>query len=492
MSDDKPKHKPQQKHTLSEVLKSLQDLIRTDLIPAKTPPPPPGTAPPATPAPSAAEADSFNEALNQLDQIITQRIIEPVERAREQPPEPLLPDETLEIEWNDGVALEGGETEETPAPSAEPEIELESIEETIELQPVSADAESLSEQNLGAIDQASESPLADIAPEETLESIIAEASRPQPPNTDTDALSEQNIGAIGDLSQVEVADIEVDNVEKDVAQSDTSPPTVGLADIAEPPADTEGQEEFNFTEPMPEMSQPALVRSEDEPVQETPTLTLAPEPVPAAPDKTQEPDVVPDNAGAASEAANDSISIDLSEETPPTEPQPDARPQERDSYVVEFESPRAAVAPSAPPVMQVKPGTGDASNLLEESPVNMKSPPKGFAPPNRPRPDEGAEPPERAKHEAANATKDQAEMSAPASAEHDAIPILKEVANLAAPPAPPLPDAAQARDIAIRVIAKLNIERRKAGEPQLDIKTIERLQQYLADALTKRALNKPK
>ena len=52
------------------------------------------------------------------------------------------------------------------------------------------------------------------------------------------------------------------------------------------------------------------------------------------------------------------------------------------------------------------------------------------------------------------------------------------------------PDVAQARDIAIRVIAKLNIERRKLGEKPLDIKTIERLQQYLADALSKRALNK--
>ena len=72
------------------------------------------------------------------------------------------------------------------------------------------------------------------------------------------------------------------------------------------------------------------------------------------------------------------------------------------------------------------------------------------------------------------------------------IPVLNEVADLATPPSAPLPEASQARDIAIRVIAKLNIERRKTGEKPLDIKTIERLQQYLADALSKRALKKLK
>jgi hypothetical protein len=72
------------------------------------------------------------------------------------------------------------------------------------------------------------------------------------------------------------------------------------------------------------------------------------------------------------------------------------------------------------------------------------------------------------------------------------IPVLQQVAHLDAPPSAPLPSPAQARDIAIRVIAKLNIERRKGGEPPLDIKTIEKLQQYLTDALNKRTLNKPK
>ena len=76
----------------------------------------------------------------------------------------------------------------------------------------------------------------------------------------------------------------------------------------------------------------------------------------------------------------------------------------------------------------------------------------------------------------------------------DDIPVLNEVADIEAalPPAPPLPDAAQAREIAIRVIARLNIERRKTGQPALDIRTIERMQQLLSDALTKRAMHKAK
>src|SRR4051794_848694 len=107
--NDKYKHKPQKKHTLSEVLKSLQDLIRTDLISAQQQATDSSDAAPVEPAraPGApTEADSFNQALDQLDEIITQKIIEPVERARSEPPEPLLPDEVIEIDWNEAF---GGE-----------------------------------------------------------------------------------------------------------------------------------------------------------------------------------------------------------------------------------------------------------------------------------------------------------------------------------------------------------------------------------------------
>jgi hypothetical protein len=60
-------------------------------------------------------------------------------------------------------------------------------------------------------------------------------------------------------------------------------------------------------------------------------------------------------------------------------------------------------------------------------------------------------------------------------------PLTLEVEPIAA--TPPLPDPQHARDLAIRVVAKLNIEMRKAGGQGLDIKTILRLQRLLKEAL---------
>lgn len=64
----------------------------------------------------------------------------------------------------------------------------------------------------------------------------------------------------------------------------------------------------------------------------------------------------------------------------------------------------------------------------------------------------------------------------------DGIPVLHEIAEIEPGHEPPTPE--QLRHIAIRVIARLNIERRKAGEAPLDIRTIERLQQLLKEALS--------
>jgi hypothetical protein len=100
MSDDRPKHKPQKKHTLEEVLKSLQDLIRNDLVAAQTaasqPIPPALQAPPAT--------DSFDAALDTLDHLIDHELVEPVKQVRTAVP-PLddeLPDDR---DWPDDDAV---------------------------------------------------------------------------------------------------------------------------------------------------------------------------------------------------------------------------------------------------------------------------------------------------------------------------------------------------------------------------------------------------
>ncbi len=76
----------------------------------------------------------------------------------------------------------------------------------------------------------------------------------------------------------------------------------------------------------------------------------------------------------------------------------------------------------------------------------------------------------------------------------DDIPILNDVAApppAGAPgmPATPLPSADRAHDIAVRTIAKLNIELRKRGERGLDPITINRLQQLLQEELEQQGAN---
>jgi hypothetical protein len=71
----------------------------------------------------------------------------------------------------------------------------------------------------------------------------------------------------------------------------------------------------------------------------------------------------------------------------------------------------------------------------------------------------------------------------------DNIPVLEDVAlappkvNKPAPVSPSSPD--RMREVAVRVIARLNIELRKAGKPPLDAKTVHRLQQLLREAMEK-------
>lgn len=94
MSDGPLKHKPQKKHTLEEVLKSLQDLIRNDLIEAERVTQPPVTPALQSPAPAA---DAFDDALDTLDHLIDHELIEPAKQARTNPPptdDDLPPDDT--------------------------------------------------------------------------------------------------------------------------------------------------------------------------------------------------------------------------------------------------------------------------------------------------------------------------------------------------------------------------------------------------------------
>lgn len=65
----------------------------------------------------------------------------------------------------------------------------------------------------------------------------------------------------------------------------------------------------------------------------------------------------------------------------------------------------------------------------------------------------------------------------------DDIPVLNEAIAVEDATPAVLPNSDKAREIVIRAIARLNIERRKAGEPLLDIKLIERLRRILTESL---------
>jgi hypothetical protein len=489
MTDEKPKHKPQKKRTLEEVLKSLQDLIRTDLM---SPPAarklgrPSGPAESAAPA-SADEPDTFNAALQKLNEVITERIIEPIERAHETPPEPLLPDEELEIEWEDTSLSDdtGGSDASGPATIESVDLAAAPPAEEIELQPLAPDAAPPAQPEIEIV---VEPPPAAPPPEPPTDISVTE---PEP------APSSEPAAPVPAVVEPTPQSLESESSESVETPSEE---TIDLSsETAEAVDTTDNQQTFDFSTPEtpPETS-----------TESTPPAR-APEPASAtAPEVGAEPEVpatIDLSEAGKTPSTDETFSVDFSVDNETTKSENVSEEQSgqagvelegvNDAFTVEFsvepKAPETAKSTTpetetetAPPTAQMA-DTGDAEQPPEEPTVKKR-------PPSTDSPDATPEKPAPADSES---TKESAEAPAPAEVAPPAdgeIPVLNDVADLQTPPSPPLPDANQARDIAIRVIAKLNIERRKAGEKPLDIKTIERLQQYLADALNKRALNKLK
>lgn len=545
MSDDKPKHKPQKKHTLNEVLKSLQDLIRTDLVPTPTPaattpkPPAPATkAPvsPSSPAPTPTEPDSFNDALEKLDDIITHNIIEPVERARQTPPEPLLPDETIEIEWDDtppATPKEGkhpsSDDAATDAPPAiddrsatDPSAELSTFDERITLEPSSQTFDDntiappvaeetpqppATENELPIIDVAAETPPAEtmqtsnVIELETFEAkavdegiVVEEQHEPDAPREDNVVPLEVVVMETTPASETESIDNTTDSPEETIElQPKVDAPQQIPQSIEEPKTpDAQGAFEFSLDDDMKNDATKSSVDTEVKNEPSEPQKTPNP---PATPRKTTlslEPDAPRPSRSSIDfdDVTTTAPSNKETTQTPSLPATPPAPPvDELPTLTVEFD-----IADSGTPMLE-EPTEPPAKEAPKATERKSAEPPAKTAKPAEPAPPKPAQtetktPPPKAKPPAP-AAKEPAQKP-DATPKQEEIPVLKEIADLAVAQAAPLPDATQARDIAIRVIAKLNIERRKAGEAPLDIKTIEKLQQYLSEALNKRALNKPK
>ncbi|MFL6655327.1 MAG: hypothetical protein ACJ8KA_11090 [Sulfurifustis sp.] len=523
MSDDKLKHKPQTKHSLSEVLKSLQDLIRNDLVSAKAEPvagSPVNRQKPAA-SPPTHEPDSLNEALERLDDTITHNIIEPVERARETPPEPLLPDEELEIEWENESNSSAPSTETIeaapPPASSDETIELPSLEP--EISDVDSKPEDAGNSALPEIEVELAPPPADLAPEPVARtddvvehpsvSAARKVSGAQEELPFVAPSAEENVPSL-DLAPVDATSLEEMTLTLEAPELEGA----SAADASEPngaePAKASESEASREARPPATSRELESRASPSAPAADKNSATTAGDPnviewIPPSLAKPGAAKSAPSKAANAPAGAAPATSPKAPPQiaTPPrktAQAEPAKRPVEPTRLSPAAKSPTrepTAKQPAAPertskPAPAPKTVPAGPTPLARPTAPSVKAPAatppsavKAANPPSALKPPPGAKPVESPKP----AVKPAASKSV--APEQTEIPVLKEIAELAALSSTPLPQPGQARDIAIRVIARLNIERRKAGEMPLDIKTIERLQQYLAEALAKRALNKP-
>jgi hypothetical protein len=91
MTYTQPKHKPNPKHTLEEVLKSLQDLIRNDLLEGTPNAAPPGTAMKSPPATPLRHESAGNLNIGTVIESLKGLIATELDVAGEEPPETAAP-----------------------------------------------------------------------------------------------------------------------------------------------------------------------------------------------------------------------------------------------------------------------------------------------------------------------------------------------------------------------------------------------------------------
>lgn len=529
----KYKHKPSPKHTLEEVLKSLQDLIRNDLLDAKSTAAEPASAPVADDA--AGESGRASPTPERSSS-------EPVAPVREDfaPTTPQSGPVNLNAvmrSLKDLIHNELDTGEESPTTDAEPE--------TIEAPPPPPDAQHApADANQPAPEEYTPEAFAPLDEELTLDATAAAITAPPPAS------------ALPELP----GDIEPELIVE--PEPEPAPAAPVITESVSPEKTTRGtQQELPFDVPPAPAVEARLPPREPAPLSapapdSKPALaaeTVTPEvdnlvPVPASPAEPEAalPTIeVEENFDAAGyfETASESAAAfapEIQNAVTDTErsaltPEPAlpvaAPPKTKitlelateptventltmptvDFNTVDLQASRDE--PSAPPPA----GDTPSPESVPPAPIAEASAPAAMpatdtsaeAPPaaeTRAGPD--TEPVRREPHDATTpatdvATKPEAATEpasppAPGQAPFnlDDIPVLKEVvappagsALLAAPPAartpPPRPSPDRARDLVVRAVAKLNIEMRRSGGVGLDTKTILRLQQLIREELEK-------
>lgn len=138
-ADDKPKHKPNPKHTLEEILKSLQDLIRNDLLEGDTPAPTAGR--PATSATSSTPGGELEALRHSLESLVAEELTPDDAVAIDQPAtglsapaatptEGAIPPEGLQDVFSFDTAAQAVAPEEAPTatPPGQDDLQFETID----------------------------------------------------------------------------------------------------------------------------------------------------------------------------------------------------------------------------------------------------------------------------------------------------------------------------------------------------------------------------
>lgn len=461
-SDSKYKHKPSEKHTLEEVLKSLQDLIRNDLAEGATKPETGGVRTvdgegsearsarekasypredfaPISPAAGPVNLDAVMRSLKDL--IGNELDVGDEPKPASTPAaskhdeylstaddiEEYLPQEFAPLE---NESASGTETETALTPP-EPEAGMpESSGEEVSLE--------LNEFDNPAATVSQEAIKEDVAPGTQRELFFDD---PLPPETKTEAITPEPPGEPAEPAMPETsASEEIPPSAMEAADNmDASLPTIEVEENFDSSAYSE------MTDVAPENPPPET--------EEIVALDVGIADEPAAPPPEMEPSESP-----AAEAMA-SIALEIVDE-----------PDSAGKLVTDFDALDIAEAPAE---------TGAPAFTVEPE----AEPPRETAPEAETGIEVEAPPP----------------VEAPAAAESsfslDDIPVLNEVvappagstlpAGSSASPAESLPSPDRAREIVVRAVAKLNIEMRKSGSAGLDTRTILRLQQLIRQELEK-------
>lgn len=518
--DPKYKHKPSEKHTLEEVLKSLQDLIRNDLldnnraaaeksgsaqIPSEEKPPREYTTPvredfaPVNPAAGPVNLDAVMRSLKDL-----------VSNELNVGGEPAAAEESSPSRTEDHDASENLADEFVPL-----DEEL-TFEESMEIVPPPLTAPTMPEIPGEISAEMLSEPEAEAAPSPPvpvpeIEANIAPSTQHQllfeeaPPSATEPEPSTPDLAPNRGLEP----ETGTDGIAPEMTQETAVQDFPEVSGDALPTIDVE--ETFDENAYFEAEAKQTEASSTD--TQETQEIILSALGASLEPETTSpangEARVPAENLAPTSESASGKpeIKLEIADE-PATENLLNIPSVDFD--VVEFELPREEPPPPSQtietpaPADESSPVATDATLAqeltLEPGPVVMQPPSAetkpGATPETEKVPDTATTPPATGETHASAPATEPTTPETPESFNLDDIPVLHEVvaplagSALAGEPVspttePPLPAPDRARDIVVRAVAKLNVEMRKSGGAGLDTKTILRLQQLIRRELEK-------